>query len=176
MKTTTTLIYIHGLGSDRNSRKFQDLKVFFGNTFNYDFLEWNNDSDIPILINDIASKYHAEDLIIVGDSTGANFAYQLREQIKESGADTVLILTSPLLDINNRIADFAFPPKLIPQLWKIEHPEDALIIASKDDEVLNQKVLFEKSLKNVELLEVDDGHRLESFHTYIPKIKNYIFS
>lgn len=171
-----TLLYIHGLGSDRNSRKFQDLKVFFGNTFNYDFLEWNNDSDISILINQMTAKYLAEDLIIAGDSTGANFAYQLRERLKGLGGDAILILTSPLLDINNRIADFPFPPKLIPQLWKIENPEDAMIIASKDDEVLNQKVLFENNLKNVELVEVDDGHRLESFHTYIPKIKNYIFS
>lgn len=128
------------------------------------------------MINDVASKHHAEDLIIVGDSTGANFACQLRERIKQLGGEPVLILTSPLLDINNRIADFDFPGKLIPQLWKIENPQDAMIIASKEDEVLNQKVLFEKKLKNIELLEVDDGHRLENFHTYIPKIKNYIFS
>lgn len=171
-----TLIYIHGLGSDRNSRKFQDLKVYFGNTFNYGFLEWNTDSDIPVLISGIASKHHAEDLIIFGDSTGANFACQLREKIKQLGGKTVLILTSPLLDISNRIADFDFPGTLIPQLWKIENPEDAMIIASKEDEVLNQKILFEMKLKNVEMVEVDDGHRLENFHAYIPKIKNYIFS
>lgn len=176
MKGIKTLLYIHGLGSDRNSRKFQDLKAFFGNTFDYDFLEWDIDSDISALIDERSSKYCAQDLIIVGDSTGANFAYQLRERIREQEGDAALILTSPLLDISHRIADFAFPPKLIPQLWKIENPVDALIIASKDDEVLNQKVLFEKKLKNVQLVEVDDGHRLENFHTYIPRIKDYIFS
>ncbi len=75
----TTLIYIHGFGSDRNSRKFLNLKDYFGEQYNYDFIEWDNDSDIKSLIQDKFLKYKNEsNLIIVGDSTGANFAYQLQ--------------------------------------------------------------------------------------------------
>ena len=45
-----TLLYIHGLGSDRNSRKFLTLKKYFKDEFEFDFLEWNNESDINQLI------------------------------------------------------------------------------------------------------------------------------
>ena len=171
-----TLIYIHGLGSNRNSRKFQNLKEYFGNTFSYDFLEWVPDMNISDSIHQMALKYAGEDVILVGDSTGANFAYQLRESIRRLGGNTVLILTSPLLDINNRIADFDFPQELIPQLWKIENPEDALIIATRTDEILNQEILLNKKLNNVKCVEVNDGHRLENFHTYLPEIKKYIIT
>lgn len=171
------LLYIHGLGSGRNSRKFINLKDYFKDQFDYNFLEWNNDSDISALLNEADKwlKSEPEDqIVLVGDSTGANFAYQLRERLKENNIKSILILTSPLLDIDNRIGDFEFPKSIIPQLWKIENPEDALIIATQKDEVLNQKLLFEKLFKNIELIEVDDNHRLEKFENYLSSIEKYI--
>lgn len=173
------LLYIHGLGSDRNSRKFLNLKEYFKDQFDYNFVEWNNDFDISVLLEEAEKWLYSEteeQIVLVGDSTGANFAYQLRERLKEKKMKSILILTSPLLDIEKRIADFEFPKSLIPQLWKIENPEDALIIASPKDEVLNQKPLFEKSLKNIELVGVDDSHRLLDFKNYLPDIENYIQS
>lgn len=171
------LLYIHGLGSDRNSRKFLNLKDYFKGQFDYDFVEWNSDSDISALL-DIAEKWLKSEnqIVLVGDSTGANFAYQLRERLKGGNQKLILILTSPLLDIDSRIVDFEFPKKIFPQLWKIKNPEDALIIATKKDEVLNQKPLFEKSFKDIELIEVDDSHRLEKFENYLSYIEKYIQS
>ena len=169
------LLYIHGLGSDRNSRKFLNLKDYFKDHFNYNFVEWNNDSNISVLLDIAENWLKSEDqIILIGDSTGANFAYQLRERLKENNIKSILVLTSPLLDIDNRIADFEFPKNIIPQLWKIENPEDALIIATQKDEVLNQKLLFKKSFKNIKLIEVDDNHRLEKFENYLSSIKKYI--
>ncbi len=169
------LLYIHGLGSDRNSRKFLNLKNYFKDQFNYNFVEWNNDSNISALLDIAENWLKSEDqIILIGDSTGANFAYQLRERLKENNIKSILILTSPLLDIDNRIGDFEFPKNIIPQLWKIENPEDALIIATQKDEVLNQKLLFEKLFKNIELIEVDDNHRLEKFENYLSSIEKYI--
>lgn len=169
------LLYIHGLGSDRNSRKFLNLKDYFKDQFNYNFVEWNNDSNISALLDIAENWLKSEDqIILIGDSTGANFAYQLRERLKENNIKSILILTSPLLDIDNRIGDFEFPKNIIPQLWKIENPEDALIIATQKDEVLNQKLLFEKLFKNIELIEVDDNHRLEKFENYLSSIEKYI--
>ena len=175
------LLYIHGLGSDRHSRKFINLKDYFKDQFEYDFLEWNNDSDINFLIEDKHEQYkNNNQLIIVGDSTGANFAYQLREM--RNGENDILILTSPLLDIDKRIANFDFPGFILPQLMKIQHPKNALIIASKTDEILNQKYLFtsDKNFVSVhettEILEIKDNHRLLHFDNVIPAISNYIKS
>jgi len=52
-----------------------------------------------------------------------------------------LILSSPLLNIDGRIADFEFPETMIPQLQKFKNPENALIIAIKKDAVLSQNWL-----------------------------------
>lgn len=169
----STLLYIHGFGSDRNSRKFLNLKDYFGEQYNYDFIEWKNDSDIKSLIQEKFLKYKTEnDLIIIGDSTGANFAYQLRE-IRRNTSDK-LILTSPLLDFKKRISNFEFPELVAKQLVKINHPKKAMIIATRTDEVLDQSFLFDNSFNDVRLLEVNDGHRLEAFENYLDEIKNYI--
>lgn len=173
------LLYIHGLGSDRNSRKFINLKDYFQDQFEYDFVEWNNESNISALL-DSAEKWLISEsesqIVLIGDSTGANFAYQLQERLEEKNISPILILTSPLLDIDDRIADFEFPKSILPQLEKILNPKNALIIASKHDEVLNQLPLFEKSLHNVELLNVDDSHRLLNFENCLEAIESYIKS
>lgn len=111
--------------------------------------------------------------VIVGDSTGANFAYQLRERRLLKGKKSILILSSPLLDIDERIADFNFPEKIIPQLKKYNSPKDALIIATKNDTILNQKWLFQKTLNMIKLIEVNDNHRLEKFHEILHQIDSF---
>ncbi|WP_262152196.1 YqiA/YcfP family alpha/beta fold hydrolase [Chryseobacterium foetidum] len=172
-----TLLYIHGLGSDQHSRKFINLKDYFKDQFNYDFVEWKNDSIISELLDQAELKLEdIENPVLVGDSTGANFAYQLRERRSQKGKNSILILSSPLLNIDERIADFEFPETLIPQLQKFDDPENALIIATKKDAILNQNWLFKKPLNNVKLIEVDDNHRLEKFHENLSDIELYIIS
>ena len=172
-----TLLYIHGLGSDQHSRKFINLKDYFKNQFNYDFIEWKNDSNISELLDEAELKLeNIDNPILVGDSTGANFAYQLRERRLKKGKNSILILSSPLLNIDERVADFEFPETLIPQLQKFDNPENALIIATKKDAILGQKWLFEKDLNRVKLIEVDDNHRLEKFHESLAEIESYISS
>lgn len=172
-----TLLYIHGLGSDQHSRKFINLKDHFKDQFNYDFVEWTNDSNISELLDEAELKLeNIDNPILVGDSTGANFAYQLHERRSQKDKKSILILSSPLLNIDERVADFEFPESLIPQLQKFDNPENALIIATKNDAILGQNWLFEKDLKNVKLIEVDDNHRLEKFHESLVEIESYISS
>lgn len=100
------LLYIHGLGSDSNSRKYLNLKDYFKEEYQFDCIEWKNDSDISELLNKAESHLKNEDkIILVGDSTGANFAYQLRERLQETRKNVILITTSPLFNIEDRIAD-----------------------------------------------------------------------
>lgn len=170
-----TLLYIHGLGSDQNSRKFLNLKEFFKNEFEYDFIEWNNESDISKLLAEAEIRLkNAGKLILIGDSTGANFAYQFRERLLNQGTESILILSSPLLNIEERIADFEFPKSLLPQLKKYKNPKKAFIIATKNDKVLNQNWLFNTDFENVKLIEIDDNHRLEKFHESFLEIRKYI--
>lgn len=169
-----SLIYIYGLGSDCNSRKFINIKEYFGAQFNYDFLEWNSESNIKQKLIEIKLRYKDLPLIIVGDSTGANFAYQLREMREKENENSILILTSPLLNINQKNIFVGFPEKIIPQLWAIETLQNALIIASKKDEVLNQNFPFNEKFENVKIIDVEDNHRLENFKEYLVFIDKYI--
>lgn len=170
-----TLLYIHGLGSDQHSRKFINLKNYFKDRFDYDFIEWNNDSIISELLDEAEIRLeNIENPVIVGDSTGANFAYQLRERRFQKGKKSILILSSPLLNIDERIADFEFPETLIPQLQKFDNPENTLIIATRKDSILNQNWLFDKVFNQIKLIEVDDNHRLEKFQESLGEIEAYI--
>lgn len=168
-----TLLYIHGYGSDRNSRKLQQLKNYLGDQYNCFFLEWTVFSDIPFLLNLALQKYgNVENLVIVGDSTGANLAYQLRE-LRDRAGDK-LILLSPLLNPNKRKREIPFPDEFCAHLRTVIHPVNALVIASKTDGVIDQQSLFGEADKKFTLMEVDDGHRLENFHEYLASLKMYI--
>ncbi len=170
-----TILYFHGLGSDRNSRKFREIKNYFQDQFNYDCIQWNNQSVIESLLDEAEIRLtNTVKPIIIGDSTGANFAYQLREKLSENGKESILILTSPLLDIGNIIADFEFPEQIASQLKKYNNPKNALIISAKNDEILNQNNLFKNCFENVKLINANDNHRLEMFQVYLPEIKKYI--
>lgn len=168
-----TLLFVHGFGSDRNSRKFQDLKSHFGKEYHCHCLEWTVFSDIPYLLNLALHKCAiVERLVIIGDSTGANLAYQLRE-MRNSDGDK-LILLSPLLDIAKRKRDIPFPATFCEYLLKIANPANTLVIASKTDEVIDQQSLFDEADKKFTLMEVNDGHRLEKFHDYLHAIEEFI--
>ncbi len=168
-----TLLYIHGYGSDRNSRKFLDLKNYLGAEYNCHCLEWMVESDIEYLLRLALKKCeNISSLLIIGDSTGANLAYQLRE-MRSVPADQ-LILLSPLLDISARLRDIPFPKAFEDQLIKITKPQNVLIIASREDEVINQTGIFNQANNQFVLHEVKDGHRLEKFQEYLPVIRKFI--
>lgn len=103
-------------------------------------LEWKTDDNIPRLLADTAARLRDKrHVILVGDSTGGNFAYQLRELLRPQGIKTTLILLNPLLDLSKRIAPFAFPESLVPYLKQIDKPADAYIFIAMRDEILDHQ-------------------------------------
>lgn len=143
--------------------------------FDYGYMEWNPEDDISILLDKAESELELYDNpVILGDSTGANFAYQLRERRKVKNKNSILVMSSPLLIHQLRISDRYFSDNLKQHLTVIAHPKDAMIIATPTDEVLDQTWLFENELENVELMEVKDGHRLMQFNTYLSEVERYI--
>lgn len=168
-----TILFIHGYGSDRNSRKFKDLKIFFSADYNLHCLEWVVYSDMPWLLNYAVEKCaDIKNLIIVGDSTGANFAWQIREM--RNSKEDKLVLLSPLLDVSKRKRDVDFPDVFNQYLVKIENPENALIVAAENDEVVDMKSLFDEHDKKFTLLEVNDVHRLLNFENCLPILEEFI--
>lgn len=172
---TTPLLYIHGLGSDRTSSKFQAICTHFDKEYTMHCLEWTTESNIKELLNDAFNTYENDTkLILFGDSTGANFAYQLREQRAEKGLETTLILTSPLLDLSKRIAAFDFPKILEPYIIKINAPNHALLICPLNDEIIDHSWLNNLGNTSLVIKQVHDSHRLPEFKNYLPLIRNYL--
>lgn len=171
----TLFYFIHGFGSGKDSGKYRKLQNHFKDYFEFDLMEWNPDSDFPKLLNIAENKLRKhQNPIILGDSTGANFAYQLRERLTENDKASRVIFSSPLFDIDKRLRDIEFSKNLQAALIRIENPKNALIIADPEDEVVDQSVIFSKELQTIKLIHASDGHRLPEFENYLEAIETYI--
>ncbi|MDP2455134.1 MULTISPECIES: hypothetical protein [unclassified Kaistella] len=170
------LLYIHGYGSNRQSAKYREIKNYFEHIYDCNIMEWQEDSIISLLLSNTVKQFkNCEELIIIGDSTGANFAFQLKE-LRQNEED-ILILMSPLLNIEQKNFDILFPITLSAQIKKMVPSKNSLIIASRTDEVLNQSILFEENTsQSFTLLEVNDSHCLENFREYLPAIRAFILN
>lgn len=169
------ILYIHGFGSDKKSRKYLDLQQYFAEHFRFDCMEWKNEDDIDFKINEDVQKLQGEEHpIIIGDSTGANFAVQLQDKLKGLEKRATLILTSPLLNISDRSSQISFPPNLLGFIKPITEITNAMMIVAPTDNTVNQIQNISMFKGNNEILEVEDDHRLHKFQTYLPKIAEYI--
>ncbi|EPH13520.1 hypothetical protein HMPREF9713_00595 [Myroides odoratimimus CCUG 12700] len=170
------LLYIHGYGSNRESRKFYNIKESLPD-FPAAVFEWDENTDFKLLLQTaVRQTAEIEQIILVGDSTGANLAYQVREARKALGLKTILVLTSPLLDYDKRLnADLQFTENLQESLIKINNVEDALVIMAKEDEVIDfSNFNVKNNASNSTVIYVDDNHRLEGFINYVGYIIGYI--
>lgn len=170
------LLYIHGYGSNRESRKFFNLKESLPD-FPAAVFEWDEHTDFELLLKTaIEQTNEIEQIVLVGDSTGANIAYQIREVRKSLGLKTILVLTSPLLDYDKRLnTSLQFTENLQNSLMQINKVEDALIILAKEDEAIDFSQFDVKhDAPNSTVIYVDDTHRLEGFINYVGYIIGYI--
>lgn len=169
-----TILYFHGLGSGEQSRKFQLLKTQFSNADVY-CVVWNKDTDFAQLFEYWHHKIQgAENIILIGDSTGGNYAIQFREILKGNNLVCKLILINPLLNLENRIAAFPFPKELTDTLQTIDKIESALLILSNQDEIIDHHPVAKDSEPHTEILWVEDTHRVLDFDKLLKDIKSYI--
>jgi len=169
-----TILYFHGLGSDEQSRKFQLLKMQFSTADVY-CVVWNKETDFAQLFEHWCHKIQgAENIILIGDSTGGNYAFQFREMLTKHNLFSKLILINPLLNLENRIADFPFPKELTDTLQTIDKVEDALLIFSRRDEIIDHRTVAKASQPYTEILWVEDTHRVLYFDKLLKHIERHI--
>lgn len=166
------IIYFHGLNSSIDSNKFKILQSVYEDIKCF---EWSPNDSIKDRLNKLSldlSKY--KNVTLIGDSTGANFAYQVREQLK-SLTNVKLILTSPLLSLKQMDENFFLYSYVTDTLRKniidIKYIDDAFIIKPIHDEVLPHK--YECKI-NCDVLNIDSTHRIDDFKDYIDYIKDYL--
>jgi predicted esterase YcpF (UPF0227 family) len=129
-----TLLYLHGLGSNAASRKFTSLQQAFGDRYQLHCPEWTTTTVITDFLNNLFNYYeHEKSILIIGSSTGANFAYQLTQKLRRKGVSVELILVNPLLSLSQRISLREFPAQLATYLQDIVEVENCKLILSRQD-------------------------------------------
>jgi len=156
-----TLIYLHGLGSSAASRKFVCLKEVFGSKYNVVCPEWTYKISIRVMLGNLYRQYENEkSIIIIGSSTGGNFAYQLREKLRLDGVKVKLILINPLLHLEQRTSQRTFPSNLVGYMSEIKEVKDCSLILSNEDEAIDHSLISRG--ENVKAINIDDNHRIKN--------------
>lgn len=167
------LVYFHGLGSNKNSRKFRLLKDHLGESYELLCAEWNVYTDFRILIFNVFKRLLREpEVVLIGDSIGGNYACQMRDLLMRNNVKTTLVLFNPLLSMDTRIVSFPFPNMLLESLHDIRQIEHCLSIISINDVVIDHSSIVYGQGTN--RLVVDDVHQLLHFERYLQHIDRYM--
>lgn len=167
-----TIIYIHGLfSSSKTSSKFATLKSNFENVIAFD---WDaEDTTIQSKLQKLAVSLveSGDDVTIIGDSTGANFAMQLRSMMQDVSKFSYakLILVSPLFSVDALKLDI-MPVATKRQVVATDYIKDALVLMPLNDEVVKYEYV---KLNNVKLISQNVSHAFETFAEHIEAIKAY---
>ncbi len=168
------VLYIHGMYSNAQSRKYILLKEHFP-SLDWDIMEWGVDEDLQVALDEVHQKYkEMKSLIIIGDSAGGNLTVQLKMRRTQNGLTTVMILLNPLLRIQYRIADFEFPARLKAYFYEVkdEDIQQSYCLLSYQDELINHGWI--KALTGLHQIWVEDDHRFLNFSSWIPILGNWL--
>ncbi|MBP3944295.1 alpha/beta hydrolase fold domain-containing protein [Sphingobacteriaceae bacterium WQ 2009] len=124
-------------------------------------------------VTNLFTKYeHQKYIVIIGSSTGGNFAYQLADSLRNSGVKVKLIMINPLLQLTQRITSRPFPAKLATYLCDISEVNQCAMIISNQDEVIDHNLI---SLgKDVKVIKIQDNHKLKDIKLFIRIIKGLL--
>lgn len=165
----------------RHSTKFTELQKEYKNI---ECLEWEvtiNGHHISNLKsnwqNQILVNYEQYDVVcIIANSTGANFALQLKDLLKPNFIHLVLI--NPLLDLGCLVDKSIIPTILVPSIIKMKKFNGVLILIAKNDSVIdNINFLYHNQfIKNNNQIIIDtiSTHKFELMHKYYKEIASYI--
>jgi hypothetical protein len=141
-KTTmkTGLLYVHGLNSSSKSSKFQTFSKYFDSSI---CVEWKNGvTTIETILSDMDTGHkklgeECAEVVIIGDSTGANWVLQYQALSKRSYAVSSYALISPLLTKDSVNEPGIFEVKTWGQLQDFEKIKDLVVLYAVNDQVLN---------------------------------------
>ena len=169
-----TYVYLHGLHSSKESFKYKILQKAFNNTICIEWNEYSNINDILNQATDEIAEIDTDRIIIIGDSTGGNFACQLRNLLlNKKNIHAGLVLLNPLLTIEAVYDRSIINKGLQNYLSHIYQIEDAIIFTSIDDAIINHEKIHPYIKRNTNIIEVIDNHRFESFESFIQVIEKY---
>lgn len=176
MEKDTQYIYVHGLGSSKNSKKYREIKIKYPGAICFDWLVDDNlDNKINEWIDVV--KNCQLDVVLIASSTGCNLVCQMNVILSKSNNYQKTILLNPLLSIDQVISKDILPTEILKYVREIDSFSDCFIIISDNDEVLNHKQISLQIMKsNQILISKNDTHKLLKFKDYFDEIDKYIES
>lgn len=165
-----TILYFHGLGSSAASRKFVRLQQVFGHKYQIVCPEWTFTTDIRMMLGNLLTQYECfKSIIIIGSSTGCNFAYQLAENLRLKSVNVNLIMINPLFHLGQRLNTKPFPAKLESYVKAIREVNECTLIVSNADEMIDHSLV--KIGSHVKLITIEDNHQVKDLKRLITIIK-----
>lgn len=168
-----TILYFHGLGSSAASRKFVSLQQVFADNYKVVCPEWSFTTDIQLMLANLLKQYESHtSIIMIGSSTGCNFAYQLTMSLRAKGVKVKLLMINPLLLIKQRISLRAFPVQLANYLSEIREVDHCTLILSTQDEIIDHSMI--SIGEDVDVISIKDNHQVSDLQGLIGIIQNII--
>ena len=172
----TQFYYIHGLHSSRKSFKFYELQSRYSNI---ECLDWSINDNMDFKLLEWSKKIYqnkTDSICVIASSTGANFAYQLRNLCQPDWFSLVLI--NPLFDVDDIFNSLLMPENLKVYLKKITKHSDSLIFFGGNDCVINNSNYYSKDSyigdNNQVIVDKMDSHSFENLKNYFYLIDNLV--
>lgn len=175
MNYKNTYVYIHGLHSSKESKKYIALQHKLDVDDQLLCIEWQTtgiDKTLQYAVDTIIKDSKAQ-IILIGDSTGGNFACQIREMLKHKGIYAGLVLINPLLLRFQLYDSSIMPESTLEYVRNITDVSDSLIFLSDNDTVVNHHMLPNYILDCNNIRQIKDTHSFLRFAEYIDYIKYY---
>lgn len=157
------IIYIHGLGGSNKSQKYLELQKTYSENYNVYCFEWNQDDDIySVMLEQLLKVDKTKVTFLIGSSSGGKIVYIVKEIMKKLDFtyNPFCILLNPLTNIEYTTLKDEFYNSYLCGNFDYKMLQNAFILYSNEDEVINQKVsIKEYSIFNF-FYKTNDDHRL----------------
>lgn len=177
-------IYLHGLkreaiNTNKPADKFKHILAMLNTdeqtlVTNTTEVFWNRDEKADDIVAGTLELVNDNDVLLIGHSTGGHLMVMVYEELKKMNVQARLVLLNPLVDTNIDIIPQQLKETLTADFSKVE---DAILIVTMDDEVLDYRLAV-KALSNKTkfLLVPRGGHSMDLENDEIVKevLTNYV--
>lgn len=176
MEKDTQYIYVHGLGSSKNSQKYREIELKYPGSICFDWVVGDNLHDKINEWIDVVKNCQL-DVVLIASSTGCNLVCQMNVILSKTNNYQKTILLNPLLSLSQIINKDILPAKVLKYILEIGFFNGCCIIISDNDEVLDHKKISDSILTNNQIvISRNDNHNLLKFKEYFEVIDRYVAS
>lgn len=172
------IVYLHGLNGSSKGETARSIARYFPAAIipDYSVHDWNKGiAELDPIIRVIED----DDLIIVGNSTGALYAEYFAEKYKRKS-----VLINPVVDPSQLVPligtqhnpePYQFTQEHVDSFQVVDHYNGRLVFINRNDPVLDARIAINKYKDNSRVIINDDAsHRFTRWDVAVPEIERFL--